>query len=94
MISRTRATQIVLTIGLTIGGGAMCWAQSDPPPISQDRPQEVGPTTQDQIRQDRALQRERMGDRTIVQERVVERRREGEGWHELIRVPYIPDGRQ
>ena len=77
-MTKTRATQIVLTIGLTMGGGATCFAQSEAPPVIPDRPQEVGPTTQDQIRQDRAIQREQMGDRTLVKERVVERRREGE----------------
>ena len=76
-MSRTRAQQIVLTIGLTIAGGATCFAQSDAPVI-QERPQEVGPTTQDRIAQDRAIQRDQMGDRTVVKERVVERRREGE----------------
>jgi hypothetical protein len=77
MVSTTRATRIVLTIGLTIGAGATCLAQTDAPPI-QDRPQKVGPTTQERIAQDRAMERERMGDRTLVKERVVERRREGE----------------
>jgi len=64
-------------IGLTIGGGATCLAQTDAPVVIQDSPQEVGPT-QDRAVQDRAIQRERTGDRTIVQERMVERRREGE----------------
>ena len=76
MMSR-RTQQIVLTIGLTIGGGATCFAQSDAPVI-HERPQEVGPTTQERIAQERAIERERMGDRTLVKERVVERRREGE----------------
>lgn len=78
MISRIRATQYVLTLGLVFAGGATCFAQSDAPIIIQDRPQEVGPATQDRVIQDRTIQRERIGDRTIVKERVVERRREGE----------------
>ena len=78
MISTHRAAHYVLTIGLTIGGGEACFAQAEAPPVIQERPQEVGPTNQDQIHQDRAIQRERMVDRTVVQERVVERRREGE----------------
>ncbi len=86
MSSRIRVTQIVLTIGLTIAGGATCFAQSDPPIIIQERPQEAGPATQDRLNQDRTMpsdqdrtiQRERIGDRTIVKERVVERRHEGE----------------
>ena len=77
MMSLTRAQQIVLTIGLSIAGGATCFAQSDAP-VLQERPQEVGPTTQDRIAQDRAIQRDQMGDRTVVKERVIERRREGE----------------
>ena len=44
----------------------------------RDRSQAVGPATQDRDNQDRTVQQERMGDRTIVKERVVERRREGE----------------
>ena len=76
MMSRRSVQQIVLTIGLTIGGGVTCFAQSGAP--VQERPQEVGPTTQERIAQDRAIERERMGDRTVVKERVVERRREGE----------------
>ena len=78
MISRIRATQYVLTLGLVFAGGATCFAQSDAPIIIQDRPQEVGPATQDRVIQDRTIQWERIGDRTIVKERVVERRREGE----------------
>lgn len=73
-----KAVQNVLTLGLVLAGGATCFAQSDAPIIIQERPQEVGPTTPDRDIQDRAIQRERMGDRTIVKERVVERRREGE----------------
>lgn len=38
----------------------------------------MGPATQDRVIQDRTIQWERIGDRTIVKERVVERRREGE----------------
>lgn len=82
----SRVTQIALTIGLTIGGAATCSAQSEAPITSQERAQEVGPATQDRLNQertmqsdqDRTIQRERIGDRTIVKERVVERRHEGE----------------
>ena len=52
MISRIRATQYVLTLGLVFAGGATCFAQSDAPIIIQDRPQEVGPATQDRVIQD------------------------------------------
>ena len=44
----------------------------------RDRSQEVGPASQDRVNQDRTVQQERLADRTIVKERVVERRREGE----------------
>ena len=77
MMSTRRAAQYVLTLGVVFAGGATCYAQSDAP-IIQERPQEVGPAIQDRVIQDRTMQRERMGDRTIVKERVVERRREGE----------------
>ena len=38
----------------------------------------MGLGTEDRVLQERTMQRERMGDRTIVKERVIERRREGE----------------
>jgi hypothetical protein len=78
MICTRRAAQYVLTLGFVFAGGATCYAQSDAPIIIQERPQEVGPATQDRVIQDRTLQRERMGEQTIVKERVVERRREAE----------------
>ena len=77
MISTRKAAQYVLTLGLVFAGGATCYAQSNDPMI-QERPQEAGPATRDRDIQDRTVQQERMGDWTIVKERVVERRREGE----------------
>lgn len=77
MVSKIRVQQLILTMGLTLGGAATCFAQSDAP-VVHDSPQEVGPTTQERIAQDRAIQRERTGDRTLIKERVVERRQEGE----------------
>ena len=100
MNSTRRAAHYVLTLGLVFAGGATCYAQSDAPIMSQERPpeagpatrdgdiqdrtnqrdrsQEVGQSTQDRVNQDRSIQQERRGDRPIVKERVVERRREGE----------------
>jgi opacity protein-like surface antigen len=78
MHSKHAIVHSVVTFGLVLGGAATCFAQSDAPVIIQERPQEVGPATQDRVIQERTIQRERLGDRTIVKERVVERRREGE----------------
>lgn len=96
VISTPRTAQYVLTLGLVFAEGATCYAQSDAP-IIQERPQEVGPATQDRVIQDRTIQRERVGDRTLVKERVVERRREGEVYvggfggftwgHDYVRFP-------
>lgn len=77
MISSRKAAPYILTLGMVVAGGAPCFAQSDAPIIHQ-RPQDVGPATQDRVIQDRTMQREQMGDRTIVKERVVERREDGE----------------
>ena len=78
MISTHRAAQFVLTIGLVVGGGATGFAQSDSPPTMPDRVQEVGPSTDERVSPERPLQRERLAERTVVRERVVERRQEGE----------------
>ncbi len=77
-ITLHRATQVVLTIGLVVGGGATCFAQSDSPPTMPDRAQEVGPPTDERFTPERSVPRERLAERPIVRERVVERRQEGE----------------
>ena len=74
MFLKQRAAQSVVLSGMMLGA-MTCFAQTDAPAVS-DRPQEVGPS--DRVIQERAAQRERVGDRTVVEERVVERRREGE----------------
>ena len=63
--------------GWIFGAAMMCFAQAEAP-IGQDRPQEVGPSTGDRAIDERPVQRERIGERTVVEERVVERPREGE----------------
>jgi opacity protein-like surface antigen len=63
--------------GLILGTAMTCFAQAEGP-IVQDRPQEVGPSTGDRVIDERPVQRERLAERTVVQERVVERRQEGE----------------
>ena len=78
MMSMTNTARYVLTIGLVLGGGVTCLAQSDPPATRPDRTQEVGPPTDERMSPDRPVQRERLAERVVVQERVVERRREGE----------------
>ena len=78
MIATHRAAQMVLTIGLIVGGGATCLAQSESPPPMPDRTQEVGPPTDERVTPERSMPRERLAERTLVRERVVERRQEGE----------------
>ncbi|MEP7152961.1 MAG: hypothetical protein ABI856_14730 [Nitrospira sp.] len=71
--------------GVVLGSTWLSFAQSGAP--VQEQPRDVGPRTlegdraiqeRDQVERDRALARDRAGDRTVLQERVVERRREGE----------------
>ena len=78
MIATRRAAQLVLTIGLIVGGGATCFAQSNSPTPMPDRTQEVGPPTDERVTPERGMPRERLAERTLVRERVVERRQEGE----------------
>ena len=78
MSSTHRAAHYVLAIGLVLGGGATCFAQSDPPSPMPDRAQDVGPPTDERVSPDRPVQRERLAERPVVRERVVERRQEGE----------------
>jgi opacity protein-like surface antigen len=54
-----------------------CFAQSDAP-IQPERAQEVSPATDERTIHEQPVQRDRLAQRTVVQERVVERRREGE----------------
>lgn len=76
MISNQNVVRCVVTIGLVLGAALTCFAQLDP--IVPDSTQEVGLSTGDPVIQERAGLRERISDRTVVVERVVERRREGE----------------
>lgn len=81
MIYPHKGVQYVLTIGLVLAGGAMCFAQTDapnPPPKVLDRTQQVDPLADERVRSDRPLAQDRIAERTVVQERVVERYREGE----------------
>lgn len=81
MISTHKAARYMLTIGLVLGGGATCFAQSDaqnPPPTVPDRTQQVGPSTDERVSPERPVQQDRLAERTVVRERVVERRHEGE----------------
>ncbi len=74
--SKRRAVQCVVVSGLVFGSAVTGFTQSAVP--AQEQPVEVGPRTGDRTTQDRVVTRERTGDRTVVEERVVERRREGE----------------
>lgn len=76
LLQKKRAAQGVVLSGMLLGA-MTCFAQTDAP-VVPDRPQEVGPATNERVMQERAAQRERVGDRPVVEERVVERRREGE----------------
>jgi hypothetical protein len=83
MFLKRSAVQCAVISGVVLGSAFTAFAQSGAP--VQDQPVEVGPRTGDRVLQDRdqaarerALARERSGDRTVVEERVVERRPEGE----------------
>ncbi|MEX5218849.1 MAG: porin family protein [Nitrospira sp.] len=81
-------------LGAVLGGFAVSEAQvieerevappasdrviQDPTPSDAQGAREVGPPTSDRVIQDRAVERDQMGNKTIVEERVVERRRVGE----------------
>ncbi len=77
MFVKQYAVHCAFTSALILGTAFTCFAQSDVP-VKQEKPEEVGPSTSDRLIQERAAQRERAGDRVVVEERVVERRREGE----------------
>ena len=66
--------QYAVLSGWVIGAALTSFAQTEVP----DRTHEVGPSTGDQVIEERPVQREQLGQRTVVQERVVERRQEGE----------------
>ena len=71
-------------VSVWIFGAAMtCFAQAEAPIAPQEvgpstGPQEVGPSTGDRVIDERPVQREQVGQRTVVEERVVERPQEGE----------------
>ena len=65
----------ILGCGLVLGSALTCLAQGAP---VQEQPPDVGPRTRDQASQERVVTRERAGDRVVVEERVVEHRRQGE----------------
>jgi hypothetical protein len=50
----------------------------DPAPSDAQGSRDVGPPTSDRVNQERSAERDRLGNQTIVEERVVERRRVGE----------------
>ncbi len=75
-IAMTRCVLPGLIIcGLVLRTTLTCLAQGAP---VQEQPSDVGPRTRDQASQERIVTKDRAGDRVIVDERVVERRREGE----------------
>ncbi|MGZ9188810.1 MAG: hypothetical protein ACXW39_01985, partial [Nitrospira sp.] len=90
MFLKRSAVQCAVISGVVLGSACMSFAQSGAP--VQEQPRDVGPRTlegdravqernqieRDRVERDRALARDRAGERTVVQERVVERRREGE----------------
>ena len=85
MFSKRSVVQVAVIAGVVLGSTGLSVAQSGAP--VQEPPREVGPRTieddraiqeRDRVERDRALARDRAGDRTVVHERVVERRREGE----------------
>ena len=86
MFLKQRIAQCMVMSGMMLWT-MTCFAQADAPvvpntpqevgpatsaPVVPDTPQTVGPATNDRVMQKRA------GDRVVVEERVVERRREGE----------------
>ena len=77
MMSKLGAVQSVVMWGLLLGPAMTCFAQSDAP-IQPERAQEVSPATEERTIHEQPIQRDRLAQRTVVQERVVERRREGE----------------
>ena len=88
MMSKQGAVQSVVMWGLLLGPAMTCFAQSDAP-IQPERAQEVRPATEERTIYEQPVQRERLAQRTVVQERVVERRREGDGAlvRGFLRVP-------
>jgi opacity protein-like surface antigen len=92
MFLKRSAVHCAVLSGVVLGSACMSFAQSGAP--VQEQPRDVGPRTldgdrtiqeQERVERDRALAerdrglaRDRAGDRTVVQDRVVERRREGE----------------
>ena len=85
MVLKRSAVHCAVISGVMLGSACVSFAQSGAP--VQEQPREMGPRTlegdrtiqeRDRAERDRALARDRAGERTVVQERVVERRREGE----------------
>ncbi|MBA2487399.1 MAG: hypothetical protein H0V35_15165, partial [Nitrospira sp.] len=90
MFSKRSAVQCAVLSGLVLGSAFTSHAQSGAP--VQEQPGEVGPRTGDRVIQDRdrtiqerdrathdrTVARDRTGAGTVVEERVVERRQEGE----------------
>ncbi len=76
MTTTRRTVPGLISCGLVLGTTLTCLAQTGAP--VQEQPPDVGPRTRDQASQERVVTRDRAGDRVVVDERVVERRREGE----------------
>lgn len=76
MNTTRRTVPGLISCGLVLGTTLTCLAQTGAP--VQEQPPDVGPRTRDQASQERVVTRDRAGDRVVVDERVVERRREGE----------------
>ena len=85
MFTKRSVVQCAVISGVVLGSALTSLAQSGAP--VQEQPRDVGPRTlegdralqeRDRAERDRAIARDRAGERTVVQERVVERRPEGE----------------
>ena len=76
MASTRRAVSGLISCGFFLGTTLTCLAQTGAP--VQEQPPDVGPRTTEQASQERVVTRDRAADRVVVDERVVERRREGE----------------
>ena len=76
MASTRRAVSGLISCGFVLGTTLTCLAQTGAP--VQEQPPDVGPRTTEQASQERVVTRDRAADRVVVDERVVERRREGE----------------
>lgn len=76
MFPKRSTVQCAVISGVMLGSACISFAQSDVGPRTLEGDRVI--QERDRAEHDRAVARERAGERTVVQERVVERRREGE----------------